>query len=663
VALAALLVLAGTGYPSEAPGNVPRLGPPARPGLALRAALEAAGRGDVDTADALFTRVDERHPEVGDYATLLQVQALLEAERPVDAVVVGESGLRRHRRSRLHARMLGALGEAYLSVGAEPAARNVWTLALGETATPSVRAGFLLQLGESYERGGLVDDAASAYRELWRLYPGEPESELAGQRLDALEAETGRPLRTPADRLQLADAYYELRRNDEALEAYRAALDVGLPSQERRRAKRRVASTLFRLRRYPEAATAYREVGKEPEARIQHARAVARAGDSDRAVSLLEKLARSLRGSYADRSRYLAALLLESQPPDPRANAHFARLAQSARDRDIRRDARWRLAWAAYSTGTWPEALYHLETLERATSDPIALLQARYWRARTLEHLGDERAAGLFEAIAAEYPLTYYGWRSAGRLAFREVPAALGKPPRQASARIRPAELERVRALIEAGLESDARDEIAALARRSLSFGDRLELAELATDAGDANRAQRLVVDAYQEPLAQGPRPGLEELWWLAWPWVLAEVDGGAPVDTELVYAVMREESGYRPKVVSLVGARGLLQIMPETGQRLATDLGMPFDPDDLFDPAINVRLGSYYLAQLLARFGGRESAAIGSYNAGPQAVSRWLDERGSLPDDEWVETIPYSQTRSYVKRVLRSQWAYRTLY
>ena len=102
---------------------------------------------------------------------------------------------------------------------------------------------------------------------------------------------------------------------------------------------------------------------------------------------------------------------------------------------------------------------------------------------------------------------------------------------------------------------------------------------------------------------------------------------------------------------------------MPETGQRLASDLGIPFEPDDLFDPALNVRLGSYYLSELSQRFGGRDSAAIGSYNAGPNAVARWLDERGNLEDDEWVETIPYAQTRSYVKRVLRSQWAYRTLY
>ena len=127
--------------------------------------------------------------------------------------------------------------------------------------------------------------------------------------------------------------------------------------------------------------------------------------------------------------------MLESQPPDPRANAHFARLAQSASDRGIRRDARWRLAWAAYATANFAEALYHLEALQNTTPDPIAALQARYWRARVLEHLGDERAPGLYQELAGEYPLTYYGWRAAGRMSFREVAAVEGDPPRRASAR------------------------------------------------------------------------------------------------------------------------------------------------------------------------------------------------------------------------------------
>jgi soluble lytic murein transglycosylase len=102
---------------------------------------------------------------------------------------------------------------------------------------------------------------------------------------------------------------------------------------------------------------------------------------------------------------------------------------------------------------------------------------------------------------------------------------------------------------------------------------------------------------------------------------------------------------------------------MPDTAARLAREAGLPEpSPAALFEPRVNIELGSRYLSQLLARFDGRASAAIGSYNAGPHAVARWL-EGSALEDDEWVEAIPYEQTRAYAKRVLRSLNAYRVLY
>ena len=126
----------------------------------------------------------------------------------------------------------------------------------------------------------------------------------------------------------------------------------------------------------------------------------------------------------------------------------------------------------------------------------------------------------------------------------------------------------------------------------------------------------------------------------------------------------MREESGYRPEVLSFSGAYGLMQIMPSTGERLAREVGRKrFERDDLLLPDVNVTLGAFYLGELGARFPRRPSAAIASYNAGPQAVASWLVDEPERIDDEWVETIPYDQTRGYVKKVLRSLHAYRVLY
>ena len=168
--------------------------------------------------------------------------------------------------------------------------------------------------------------------------------------------------------------------------------------------------------------------------------------------------------------------------------------------------------------------------------------------------------------------------------------------------------------------------------------------------------------------MAGGQQAGLEALWRFAWPRAYAadrlHHRYGKRVPDELVLAVIREESSYRPGVTSPAGARGLLQIMPKTAQKLAADIGIELqDFDQLFDPAINVSLGTYYLGKLLSRFDGRVSAAVAGYNAGPALVKRWLRERPTSPDDVWVESIPYSETRSYVKRVLRSFHAYTVLY
>jgi len=129
------------------------------------------------------------------------------------------------------------------------------------------------------------------------------------------------------------------------------------------------------------------------------------------------------------------------------------------------------------------------------------------------------------------------------------------------------------------------------------------------------------------------------------------------------VASVMREESRYRRDAVSVTGAVGLLQLMPDTAARLAPEVGLTgFAPSSLVDPAVNLRIGAHYLDALVRRFDGRLSAAVASYNAGPEAVSQWL-AGPSRSDEEWVESIPYGETRGYVKRVLRSLHVYGVLY
>jgi soluble lytic murein transglycosylase len=116
----------------------------------------------------------------------------------------------------------------------------------------------------------------------------------------------------------------------------------------------------------------------------------------------------------------------------------------------------------------------------------------------------------------------------------------------------------------------------------------------------------------------------------------------------------MRQESMLDQNAMSAVGARGLMQIMPETGQQIARKLNEPWQAENsLFNPDVNIKYGAFYYKQLLTRFDGHFALAMAAYNAGPNRVSKWLPNDKSVPADIWIETIPYKETRKYVMSVL----------
>jgi soluble lytic murein transglycosylase len=121
----------------------------------------------------------------------------------------------------------------------------------------------------------------------------------------------------------------------------------------------------------------------------------------------------------------------------------------------------------------------------------------------------------------------------------------------------------------------------------------------------------------------------------------------------DLIYGVLRQESLYRADAISSAGARGLLQMMPETARRTAQTWKRPKpDASQLLDPKVNVPLGAAHLRDLIDRFGGQTAVALAGYNAGPGAARRWLP-RESIDSDIWIENIPYNETRAYVQRIL----------
>ncbi len=635
-----------------------------RPGAALQLARTAVAGRDLPLAEALLEAVADRHPLIADHADLLRMRARVEFGKSDEAIEMLEAWERRE--SPLDAEFFTLLGRAHAAMGDEVAARTAWVHAAATSHDSAQLAELHTSIAESYDRSGQRELAAVEYLEVWTHYPWTDGDPVAEEALDSIDAQLETSLRGAREYRERGDALFRKRLNERALAAYDDALAAGeMAASDRRRAKRQRAHTLFRLRRYPEAAAAYAEFSGDDAMEIEMARARARAGDVPQAVRDLERIGQHPRSPHAARANLLAGLLAEGEEgEEDRAREFFNRAARGDNDA-VRATASWRLGWSRYREKRFEDAISHFDRLvtEDSTNSSI---RARYWRARAREQSGQNGTHDEYREIARDLPFSYYGFRAARRVeTFLATPAERIAPGAGAIAEH---ELARPRILLAAGMTDEARAELHRLFPRAQGLADRLGLAELYAEAGDFNRPQRLMVAAYAERLAGMPAPDDIEVWWHAWPAPFAgpirqATEAEVPVEPGLVYAVMREESGYRPDVVSVTGARGLLQIMPETGERLAAGEALTrFSLDDLFLPSINIRLGSSYLKQLMERFDGRTSAAVASYNAGPTAVSRWL-EAEPLEDDEWVEAIPYDQTRNYVKNVLRSLQVYQVLY
>jgi soluble lytic murein transglycosylase len=640
-----------------------------QPARALRAGREAVEQGDRSHAVWIFGEVMSRHPIVADHAALLRLRVLLQ-DGDLGPVAEGaREALERYPRSPVRADLYSLLGEALAGIRDDEGARGAWTAALGETRDEEMRAALLLSIAISQERSGLDQQAGLTYKLIWYGHPTSDEARVAGHRLEVLEAFLGKSMRDASDWRRRGDRLFRQRRNDEALAAWDQALTIGLSRSETRRTEKQRAHALFRERRYPEAVRSFGSLPQNEDIPIWHARSLARAGQVPEAIREFEKIASQSRGPLATRAALLAALLLDGRGEDARARRHYMQVARADSSQGLGGAAAWRLGWSAYREGRCEEAIAHFDRLIRSQhSDRIDQLRPRYWRARCLERMGDEAAVGELAGIAGEFPFSYYGWRARSRVP--QVAASPTTPVAMPVGRnvLSAADVARARILLEAGLQDAALSELRPLRRRARGLSERLELADLFSEAGDFHAAQATVVDPYVEVLAQGPIAGFEDLWWHAWPaayseWVEEATRAPDAVAAELVYSIMREESGYRARIVSPAGARGLLQIMDYTGERLAQSQGREsFDAAELFEPRTNIGLGSFYLAELGRLFPNRLSASIASYNAGPDVVSGWPTS-GPEQDDEWVESIPYEQTRSYVKRVLRSLNAYRVLY
>jgi soluble lytic murein transglycosylase len=307
----------------------------------------------------------------------------------------------------------------------------------------------------------------------------------------------------------------------------------------------------------------------------------------------------------------------------------------------------WR-ARAAMRAGDWKEVLASIQALSAEQQREPAW---RYWRARALRSLGQREAADLLmRGIAGQQ--TFYGILAAEELGIVAAPEWNGYRPAQADLdRVGAIEgIQRALALYRLNLDNEAlREWLWSI--RGLDDRDLLAAAELARQANETERAINTADRTLQvHDLAQRfPTPYRDELLAAARQWSL---------DEAIVFGLVRQESRFMSDARSRVGAAGLMQIMPATGRWIARQMSIrPFKPDMLLRADVNAQMGSYYFRRVLSDL-GHPLLATAAYNAGPGRARRWRDEN-ALEGAIYTETIPFNETRDYVKKVFTNAWYY----
>jgi soluble lytic murein transglycosylase len=544
----------------------------------------------------------------------------------------------------------------------------------------------LVALAELFRETKKVELERSALIKLWTLHPLSPLAAQAERRLNVASL-------TIEARLIRAEQLIEAHRNRRGLALLEPfASKLKLPDSIACRAQFAYGKALRKERQHLKAIRALvpvvaRCTDPDLRARAMYVLGSSRSiADPAHAAQTYEALAREFPShSFADDALFYAADLRLRRNEVAPAMALLRRVASDYPDGDFAAEALFKLFWTHRQRGEIGPGLEVLDQIEaryRKAPETYELERAHYWRARSLEESGGgQSAADLLEALASEHPATYYGLLARIRLGQRDPPRA-ERVGREISRRSQPgvsfplfagamgddphflAAIE----LLRMGLMEAVSAELLAVDRGRLSRQSVHLLVQVLAAAGDARAAQAVARASLRADLSGKIQPETRFIWQIAYPNAFHEAVEErckeAKVDPYLFQALIREESALDPKSYSWAGAIGLSQLMLPTAQQIARTMKISgVTQDSLLEPDLNLRLGSWYLGNLLKRFDGNKAAALAAYNAGAGTVRQWVSARPMVDVDAWVEEIPFAETRGYVKRVMRSYNTYKLLY
>lgn len=536
------------------------------------------------------------------------------------------------------------------------------------------------QIHEAQDSPGEIGRAFALYRELrngspnsrWAALARKEQARLRGKFPDQFG------LNTTASQAEEADRLARERQTNDAEELYKKILRNVSEPAERLHFLTKLASLYLSAGNRNDAiplleqvARDYPENSEAPKALYQIGQIYWNRHENRRAFeyfkNILEKYPAS---SYTDRAQYASADIHEYFGRKEEAIFYYANVQKQFPKSQVRDDAAWRLAWLYYRSGELALAQATFRSLVAQSKNGPFASAALYWQGRAAEKLGESEAARqLYRQIVNGGEESYYQALSLGRLEQLGAPLELQQKAAQPVAVSEPD--PPMRAALTFHL-SRAR-ELAALSLHQLAV---IEIDEVNRHAKASERLRALLMREYfnnqaysrslmlaqQLPYAQSERDLYR--YPLAYWEAVQQKTLERGVDPYLVLALIRQESLFNARARSPAAAFGLMQLIVPTAARVAKQIGLPAPTQEkLFEPELNLTLGTQYLKDLLERYSHNWFKAIAAYNAGEAAVDRW--EREIVTDDieEFVERIPYVETRGYVKLVLRNHRIYKRLY
>ncbi len=655
----------------------------AHPGVGAATASLALGHAYTldhrysEASDA-FRQAAGTDAALSDYADYLGAQAMMQAGRAAEVQPLLENFAQRHPESIFIETAPVLLANAEMLQKNGPAAVKV--LEEAQSTHTATRADFQYALGRAYQTAGDTSKAASVYRALFIAQPLTYEASQARLQMQAMgQGPTAAERKVHADRLFNAKRYseasveYNAIKNDpgltqpdrDALEIYSAVCDLKLKHLSRHDVEKLPATTddSAALKLY-----LFAEISRTERDRAAHGAIIAQ---------MLEKYPTS---RWFEEALYSGGNMYLLTHDMPEAIYHYKLLVEHFPTSIYAPSAHWREAWMNYRLRNYAEASRLMDEQVVRYSAGIEASSALYWRGRMLEEQEHNfpQAANYYRSLGENYANFYYGELARQRLAVLGPQAEV--PPATALASVRKLEVPELLDVVPENDPHYIKAKLLANAALNEYIGPEIQASPGAEEWGALAQAQ--IYSSYGEytralqsmkhsgisffaiPAAEVP----VSYWKLIFPqpyWSdLVSDSERNGLDPFLVASLIRQESEFNAGAVSPAHAYGLMQLLPAVGKENAKKEGIKgFQAGQLLNPSVNLQLGTRNLKRVLDRFGGQPEYALAAYNAGDIPVRQWMASGEYKDIPEFVESIPYTETREYVQAIVRNRELYRMLY